>query len=175
VCLWAGGFTAPPLAREAGLAVNERGQIAIDPFMHSISHPEIYALGDAAHPLEPPGVQVRMAAFTAAVMGAHGADCLSAALRGKQPKPFSFAYAGQAIALGRRDAIGFNTYPDDRPRRPYFTGKLGYEIREFFVRLLADLPNIERRWPGSFLWLGKRRYAAIRRHAPPAARPLRHE
>jgi hypothetical protein len=36
------------------------------------------------------------------------------AAHGRQPKPFSFAYAGQAISLGRHDAIGFNTYPDDR-------------------------------------------------------------
>jgi NADH dehydrogenase FAD-containing subunit len=175
VCLWTGGFGVPGLAREAGLTVNQRGQIVIDPFMRSVSHPDIYALGDAAHPLEAPGVAVRMAAFTAVVMGAHGADCVSAAVRGRQPRPFSFAYAGQAISLGQRDAIGFNTYPDDRPRRPYFTGKLGYDIREFFVRLLADLPNIERRRPGVFLWLGKGRYAANKRRGLRRSQPLRHE
>jgi NADH dehydrogenase FAD-containing subunit len=169
VCVWAGGFSMPHLAREAGLAVNERGQILIDPFMRSISHPEIYAIGDAAQPLEAPGVAVRMAAFNAVVMGAHGADCLSAMLHGKEPQPFSFAYAGQAIALGRRDAIGFNTYPDDSPNSPYFTGRTGYVIREFFVRLLADLPNIERRWPGFFIWLGKGRYAAAKRQERIAA------
>jgi len=152
------------------LAVNERGQILIDPFMRSISHREIYAIGDAAQPVEEPGVKVRMSAFTAVVMGAHGADCVSAAIQGKTPRPFSFAYAGQAIALGRHNAIGFNTYPADRPNRPYFTGKPGFEIREFFVRLLADLPNLERRWPGSFLWLGRGRYDAARRARRASAR-----
>jgi NADH dehydrogenase FAD-containing subunit len=175
VCLWTGGFSVPALAREAGLAVNTRGQIVIDPFMRSVSHPDVYAVGDAAHPLEAPGVAVRMAAYSAAVMGAHGADCVQAALRGKQPTPFSFAYAGQAIALGRRDAIGFNTYPDDRPRRPYFAGRLGAGIRTFFVRLLAALPSLERRWPGVFIWLGKGRYAAMKRQGSPAAQSLRHE
>jgi NADH dehydrogenase FAD-containing subunit len=162
VCVWTGGFTVPSLAREAGLAVNERGQILIDPFMRSISHPEIYAVGDAAHPVEEPGVKVRMAAFTAAIMGAHGADCLSAAIQGKTPEPFSFAYMGQGIALGRHDAIGFGNYPDDKPHAPYFTGRFGYEFREFFVRFLADAPNLERRWPGVFWWRGKGRYAASR-------------
>jgi NADH:quinone reductase (non-electrogenic) len=177
VCLWAGGFTVPHLARAAGLAVNEQGQILIDPFMRSVSHPDVYAVGDAAHPLEAPGVAMRMAAFTAVVMGAHGADCLSATLHGRNPKPLSFAYAGQAIALGQHDAIGFNTYPDDRPHRPYFRGRLGYEVREFFVRLLADVPNLERRWPGAFLWLGKGRYAATKRQGLKAAtaQPLRHD
>jgi NADH dehydrogenase FAD-containing subunit len=165
----------PALAREAGLTVNARGQIVIDPFMRSVSHSEVYAIGDAADPREPPSVPMRMAAYTAVVMGAHGADCVSAAILGRQPRPFSFAYAGQAIALGRRDAIGFNTYPDDRPHWPYFTGRVGSSVREFFVRLLCDLPGIERRWPGTFLWLGKRRYAAGKRRASPGTQSLRHE
>lgn len=162
VCLWAGGFSVPPLARETGLAVNERGQILIDPFMRSISHSDVWAVGDAAYPVEVPGSVVRMSAFTAVLMGAHGADCLSAALQGQSPRPFSFVYAGQGIALGRRRAIGFGLTPDDRPKQPYFTGRVGYELRESFVRLLANLPNLERRRPGFFVWLGKGRYAASR-------------
>jgi NADH dehydrogenase FAD-containing subunit len=160
VCVWTGGFVAPGLAREAGLEVNERGQVLVDPYMRSISHPGIYAVGDAAHPVEEPGVRVRMSAYTATIMGAHGADCIAGAISGKTPKPLSFAYAGQGIALGRRDAIGFNNYPDDHPNRPYFTGRTGVAVREFFVNLLASLPAWERRWPGFFYWLGKGRYAA---------------
>jgi NADH dehydrogenase len=153
LCLWMGGFVAPPLAREAGLAVNERNQIVVDPFLRSISHPEIYAIGDAAHPREDPGAPVRMSAVTATIMGAHGADCLSAVLRGKAARPLSFAYLGQGIALGRHNAIGFNNYPDDKPYPPYFTGWLGYLIREGFVRLLASAVQ-----HGVIVWPGKRRY-----------------
>jgi NADH dehydrogenase FAD-containing subunit len=154
LCIWTGGFVAPSLAREAGLAVNERNQIVVDPFLRSISHPEIYAIGDAAHPREDPGVPVRMSAVTATIMGAHGADSLSAVLHGKAPRPLSFAYLGQGIALGRHNAIGFNNYPDDKPNPPYFTGWLGYLIREGFVRYLA---NATQR-PGIYVWVGKRRY-----------------
>jgi len=140
--------------------VNERNQIIVDPFLRSISHPEIYAIGDAAHPRENPGVPVvRMSAVTATIMGAHGADCLSAVLRGKMPRRLSFAYLGQGIALGRHNAIGFNNYPDDKPNPPYFTGWLGYLIREGFVRYLAIA--IQR--PGIFVWVGKRRYASAQR------------
>jgi NADH dehydrogenase len=160
LCVWTGGFVAPSLAREAGLAVNERNQIVVDPFLRSISHPEIYAIGDAAHSRENPGVPVvRMSAVTATIMGAHGADCLSAVLRGKTPRPLSFAYIGQGIALGRHNAIGFNNYPDDKPYPPYFTGWLGYLIREGFVRYLA----IATQRPGIFVWVGKRRYASAQR------------
>ncbi len=158
LCLWMGGFVAPSLAREAGLEVNESNQIVVDPYLRSISHPEIYAIGDAAHPREIPGAPVRMSAVTATIMGAHGADCLSATLRGKAPRPFSFSYLGQGIALGRHNAIGFNNYPDDKPVPPYFTGWLGYQIREIFVRYLAAAPRIERKWPGLFIWPGKGRY-----------------
>jgi NADH dehydrogenase len=165
LCLWTGGFSVPRVAREAGLSVNQRGQVLIDPFMRSISHPDIFAVGDAAHPVEDPGVRVRMSAFTAVILGAHGADCVSAVLQDKTPQPLSFAYAGQGIALGRHDAIGFNNYPDDTPKPPYFTRRAGYEAREFFVRLLAALPHYERRWPGITFWLGKGRYAASKRTA----------
>lgn len=163
LCLWTGGFSLLPLAREAGLSVNERGQVLIDPFMRSVSHPDIYAVGDAAHPVQDPGVAVRMAAVTAVFMGAHGADCVSAELAHKTPRPFSFAYLGQAIALGPHNAIGWNNYPDDKPRRPYFTGRFGYVNREFFVRLLAALPNFEKRLPGATVWLGKERFSHQRR------------
>src|SRR5258708_17346425 len=160
LCVWTGGFVAPSLAREAGLAVNERNQIVVDPFLRSIAHPEIYAIGDAAHPRENPGVPVvRMSAVTATIMGAHGADCLSAVLHGKTPRPLSFAYLGQGIALGRHNAIGFNNYPDDKPYPPYFTGWLGYLIREGVVRYLATA--IQR--PAIFVWVGKRRYERAQR------------
>ena len=149
---------APPLAREAGLAVNERNQIVVDPFLRSISHPEIYAIGDAAHPREIPGAPVRMSAVTATIMGAHGADSLSAVLRGKAPKPFSFAYLGQGIALGRHNAIGFNNYPDDKPVPPYFTGWLGYSISREVCALARAAPRLERRWRRLFVWPGKGRY-----------------
>jgi NADH dehydrogenase FAD-containing subunit len=158
MCLWMGGFVAPPLAREAGLEVNERNQIVVDPYLRSISHPEIYAIGDAAYPREIPGAPVRMSAVTATIMGAQGADSLSASLLGKAPKPFSFAYLGQGIALGRHNAIGFNNYPNDKSIPPYFTGWLGYQVREIFVRYLAAAPRLERHWPGLFVWPGKRRY-----------------
>ncbi|HZC78864.1 MAG TPA: FAD-dependent oxidoreductase, partial [Ktedonobacterales bacterium] len=163
VCVWAGGFIAPPLAREAGLLVNERDQVVIDPFMRSLSHPAIYAVGDAAQPQEDPGVPVRMSAFTAAIMGAHGADCLAAVLRGTTPRPLSFSYVGQGIALGRGNAIGFNKYPDDRPNPPYITGRVAYQLRELFVRFLAATVRLEARWPGFFVWVGKRRYIPTER------------
>jgi NADH dehydrogenase len=165
LCLWTSGFRAPPLAGTAGLAVNERGQILVDPFLRALEHPEIFAVGDAAHPVEEPGNHVRMSAATALIMGAHGADCLSALLRGHTPRPLSFAYQGQCIALGRQEAIGFHNYPADQAHHPYFTGHLGYTVREVVERYLVATLRIERRRPGAFFWVGKGRYAAAQRRA----------
>jgi NADH dehydrogenase len=165
LCLWTGGFSTLPLARESGLAVNQRGQILIDPFMRSISHPEVYAVGDSAHPLEDPGTPFRMSAFVAAISGAHAADCLSRVVRGQSPKPLSYAFYGQAIALGQHDAIAFSTYPDDKPKGPFLTAKAGHNLRGFFLNFFRVLPSLERRIPGFLFWTGKGRYAAAKRRA----------
>ena len=152
VCLWAGGFIAPPLAKESGLAVNERGQVLTDLYMRSISNPQIYAAGDSAQPISTSGLRVRMAAYTAAITGAHAADCLYNAILHRPQRPLNFAYLGQGIALGRHDSVDFNNFPDDTPKWPTLTGEFGVVGREFFVDLLANLPAIERRLPGLHFW-----------------------
>jgi hypothetical protein len=172
-CIWTGGFVAPTLAGEAGIAVNERNQVIVDPFMRSLSHPEIYAIGDAASPREDPGVRVRMAAVTAIILAAHGADCLSRVLRGKVPMPLSFVYAGQGIALGPHDFIGFSLDPNDKPVPPYFTGRLGSFIRKLGLRCFAASASIDYRFHVVF-WLGKRRYAAQQRRARRASQQVGH-
>jgi NADH dehydrogenase len=179
LCIWTAGFVVQPLAREAGLAVNERDQMLVDPFLRSVSHQEIYAIGDAASPVEDPGVaHVRMSAFTASIMGAHGADCLSAILSGKTPKPLSFAYLAQAIALGRHHAIFFPLSPDDRPRPPYITGRLGALTRVAAVNFVVAATLAQRRFPGLFMWLGKGRYEQAQRRKRALeehpSRPLHH-
>ena len=156
LCLWAGGFTVPSLARESGLAVNERGQVLIDPYMRSISNARIYAAGDSAQPADPSAMRIRMAAYTAAITGAHAADCLYNAIMNRPQKPLNFAYLGQGIALGRHDSVDFNNFPDDTPKWPTLTGEFGVVGREFFVNLLADLPAIERRLPGLHFWPSRR-------------------
>src|SRR2546426_2161388 len=164
LCIWTAGFVVPPQARDAGLAVNERDQILVDPFLRSVSHQEIYAIGDAASPVEDPGVaHVRMSSYTASIMGAHGADCLSAILFGKMPKPLSFGYLAQAIALGRHHAIFFPLSPDDRPRPPYITGWLGSLVRAAAVNFVVTATLVQHRFPAAFAWLGKGRYEQAQR------------
>jgi NADH dehydrogenase FAD-containing subunit len=159
LCIWTTGFVAPPLAREAGLSVNERGQILVDPFLRSVSHPQVYAIGDAAMPVRNPGVpHVRMSAYTASIMAAHAADCLSDVLKGATPKPLSFAYQAQAVALGRGSALFLPLSAEDKPVSPYFAGRTGAFVREAFVRFVIKATMSQQRFPGMFMWFGKNRY-----------------
>ncbi len=158
ITIWAGGFRAPAMAGQAGFKVNPLGQIIVDRFGRSLSHADVYGAGDSSHPLEEPGNPVRMSLFTAIVRGAHTADNLTAHLKGKRQKPLSFAYYGQGIAMGPKDAVGFLGYPSDKPVGPILRGKLAVSVRNFFVWLIFSFLVIERRFPGAFFWLGKNRY-----------------
>lgn len=169
VVIWAGGFRALPLARQAGLPINERDQILVDPYFRSLAWPTIYVAGDAAQPVQGTGAPLRMALFPALVTGAHVADNLTRLIRGRAQRPLGFSYYGQGIALGRRDAVGFATYPDDQPVGPLVTGRLGLIVRNFFVWLLLFMLQIERRLPGFFFWLGGKR-GQVGRAAEPERR-----
>jgi NADH dehydrogenase len=166
--LWAGGFIAPALAREAGLAVNERNQLLVDPMLRATTQPEIFVVGDAASPLETPGAPYRMSVFAALVSGAHVADNLARHLRGRAMKPLSFAYYGQAVSLGLKDAVGFATYPVDAVVGPIYRGWLAVSLRNFFIWFLTFAIEMEKTLPGFLVWLGKGRYAASQRRKPSA-------
>jgi len=156
--LWAGGFRAPVLGERSGFKVNRLGQVVVDRYGRSLSNPDVYAVGDASHPLEEPGNPVRMSLFTALIRGAHAADNLAATLNGKTRVHLSFAYYGQGIAMGPHDAVGFFGYPADQPVGPVLRGKLAVYVRDFFVWMIFAFLVIERRFPGFFFWLGKKRY-----------------
>lgn len=159
ICIWAGGFVAPGLAQEAGLAVNERRQALVDHHLRSIQDHRIFIVGDAAKPVYDTGAPVRMSAFFAMVTGAHVADSITRLVKGKSMKPFSFSTYGQGIAMGPDDAVGFMTFPNDQPVGWLLRGKLAVGVRSFFVWFLAYSLVIERHIPGFFLWFGKRRYS----------------
>ncbi|MFE1895636.1 NAD(P)/FAD-dependent oxidoreductase, partial [Streptomyces yangpuensis] len=47
--VWTAGFAAGPLAAAAGLEVTDGGRIVVDRAMRSVSHPNVYAVGDSAY------------------------------------------------------------------------------------------------------------------------------
>ncbi len=134
LCLWAGPFTVPSLAREAGLTVNDGGQALVDSHLRSVSHPEIAVVGDAADLTGAVEAPIRMACATALPMGAYAADDLAARLRGKAHRPYDFAYSFRCISLGRRDGLIQFVDADDQPKKRIFTGWLAARFKELICR-----------------------------------------
>jgi NADH dehydrogenase FAD-containing subunit len=146
-CLWAGAFAVPSLPKDAGLDVNERGQILVDLQLRSLSHPDIYAVGDAAYCADVP---TRMACATALPMGSHVGENIAAALNGKPQQDFRFGYVLQCISLGRSDALVQFVDLDDKPKESILTGRMGAFVKELICRYAVGTLINERTIPGFY-------------------------
>jgi NADH:ubiquinone reductase (H+-translocating) len=152
-CVWTVGVRVSPLASEAGIATDERGRIMTDATLQSISHPSVYAIGDAAAVRQPYGV-IHGTCQSGMPTGVHAADSISRGLRGKQPKPFRFGYIHQPVSLGRGDAVIQFTRPDDTPRRACLTGRRAVAYKEFVSSSPIKTYGLIKRFaiPGAILW-----------------------
>ncbi|MCP3017213.1 FAD-dependent oxidoreductase [Nocardiopsis dassonvillei] len=127
--LWTSGTRVSPLAASAGLTVDEHDRIVTDAALRSVSHPEVYATGDAAAILQGYGV-MHGTCQGGMPTGVHAAVSIVRTLEGKQPKPFRFGYYHTPVSLGRRDAVVQFTRPDDSPRRVCLTGRTAVRYKE---------------------------------------------
>ncbi|MBF6326092.1 NAD(P)/FAD-dependent oxidoreductase [Nocardia cyriacigeorgica] len=152
------GVRANPVAAAAGLAVDERGRIVTEATLRSISHPNIYAVGDAAAIEQGYGL-MHGTCQSGMPTGVHAAVSLARELKGKQPKAFRFGYYHTPVSLGRNDAVIQFTKPDSSPRRWYLTGKRATWYKETVSS--APWPTFQRmtRFPGSgSIWPSGGRY-----------------
>ncbi|ADD43990.1 NAD(P)/FAD-dependent oxidoreductase [Stackebrandtia nassauensis] len=128
--VWTTGFAVPGLATESGLATDADGRIHIDQTMRSASHPDVYAVGDAAVVRGPQGTILRMACGTGAPMALQAADAIAARLSGRRPHRFVFRYIHQNISLGRRDGLIQYVTSDDRPKNTILKGRAAVMYKE---------------------------------------------
>ncbi|WP_431962340.1 NAD(P)/FAD-dependent oxidoreductase [Nocardia sp. bgisy134] len=129
VVLWTAGVRVSPLAEQAGLTVDDHGRIVTDTVLRSVSHPNVYAVGDAAAVRQNYGV-IHGTCQSGMPTGAHAALAIALELKGKRPKPFRFGYFHFPISLGRGDAVVQFTRPDDSPNRFVLTGKRAVAYKE---------------------------------------------
>jgi NADH dehydrogenase FAD-containing subunit len=131
--VWAGGFTVPPLATEAGVAVDHTGRVIVDDQLRSVSHPNIFAVGDAAARSRR-GVAGRMSCQTALPMGAMVARVIATDLRGTSVTAPRSRYFWTNISIGRHDAVTQFTRADDTSLPVVLTGTAAARFKEFITR-----------------------------------------
>ncbi|MGH3676855.1 MAG: NAD(P)/FAD-dependent oxidoreductase [Mycobacterium sp.] len=151
--LWTTGVRVSPLAAGAGLQVDDRGRIVTDESLRSVSHPAVYAVGDAAAIRQSYGV-MHGTCQSGIPTALHAAASIVRELNGKQPKKFRFGYVHQPVSLGRHDAVIQFTHADDSPGRFYLAGRLAVAYKETVssspwptYRLIRSLPAV-----GSTTW-----------------------
>ena len=151
--LWTTGVRVSPLAEAAGLHVDDHGRIVTDESLRSVSHPTVYAVGDAAAIRQSYGV-IHGTCQSGIPTSLHAAASIVRELNGKQPKRFRFGYIHQPVSLGRGDAVIQFTHADDSPGRFYLSGRLAVAYKETVssspwttYRLIRALPGI-----GSMTW-----------------------
>lgn len=162
VVLWTSGTRVSPLAAAAGLAVDERGRIVTDAALRSVSHPEVYAVGDAAAIRQGYGV-MHGTCQGGMPTGVHAAMSIVRALKGKQPKPFRFGYYHTPVSLGRNDGVVQFTHPDDSPRRLHLTGRVAARYKEMVTAAPWPTWNRIKKMPASgAFWPRGGRFTRIR-------------
>lgn len=128
------GFAVHPIAAESGVEVCENGRVVVDSSMRSVSHPDVYAIGDAASARGAGGAPLRMACGSGIPMGWRAADSLALRLAGRSPREHTIRFYAQFISLGRRDGIAQPVDREDRAKGRAITGRVAARLKEFVCR-----------------------------------------
>jgi NADH dehydrogenase FAD-containing subunit len=137
--VWTAGFQVPELAAEAGLQVEASGRISVDETLRSVSHPDVYAVGDAAAARLPSGQVLRMACATGLPMAQQAVRAMADRLHGVSPRPLRYRFVQQCISLGRRDGLIQFVRADDSPVEAVLTGRFAAGYKTAILRGVAWL------------------------------------
>ncbi|MFI6020891.1 NAD(P)/FAD-dependent oxidoreductase [Streptomyces sp. NPDC051287] len=134
VTVWTTGFTARPVTGLGTLEVTGSGRIVVDGTMRSVSHPDVYAVGDAALATGPGDKPLRMSCATGAPMAWLAADALAARLTGGKPPKVPLRYFNQCISLGRGQGLIQYVTADDRAVAAVLTGRTAALYKELICK-----------------------------------------
>ncbi|MFF1709957.1 NAD(P)/FAD-dependent oxidoreductase [Streptomyces sp. NPDC058268] len=134
VTVWTTGFAVHPIARATTLEVTDSGQIVVDRTMRSVSHPDVYAVGDAAMAMGPGDKPLRMSCATGTPMAWQAADAIAARLTGGKIPKTPLRYFNQCISLGRRNGLIQYVTADDRSVKAALTGRLAALYKELICK-----------------------------------------
>ncbi|MEU4265184.1 NAD(P)/FAD-dependent oxidoreductase [Streptomyces argenteolus] len=134
VTVWTTGFAAHPIAKATALEVTGTGQIVVDGTMRSVSHPEVYAIGDAAMAVGPGDKPLRMSCASGGFTAWQAADAVAARLTGGKLPNVPIRYFNQCISLGRKEGVIQYVTADDRAVRAALTGRLAAVYKELVCK-----------------------------------------
>ncbi|MFI6370057.1 NAD(P)/FAD-dependent oxidoreductase [Streptomyces sp. NPDC050546] len=134
VAVWTTGFAVHPIAQATTLDVDDTGQILVDGTMRSISHPDVYAIGDAALAMGPGDRPLRMSCASGTPMAWQAADAIAARLTGGKLPNVPLRYFNQCISLGRKEGLIQYVTADDRAVRAALTGRFAAVYKELVCK-----------------------------------------
>ncbi|MEU7078902.1 FAD-dependent oxidoreductase [Streptomyces sp. NPDC046409] len=134
VTVWTTGFAVHPIARATTLEVDGTGRIVVDGTMRSVSHPDVYAIGDAAMAMGPGDKPLRMSCASGTPTAWQAADSIAARLTGGKLPDTPLRYFNQCISLGRKDGLIQYVTADDRAVRAALTGRIAAVYKELVCK-----------------------------------------
>ncbi|MEV0180477.1 FAD-dependent oxidoreductase [Streptomyces sp. NPDC050625] len=134
VTVWTTGFAVHPIAGATTLEVTGTGRIVVDRTMRSVSHPDVYAIGDAALVVGPGDKPLRMSCASGVPTAWQAADAIAARLTGGKLPNVPLRYFNQCISLGRREGLIQYVTADDRAVRAALTGRLAAVYKELVCK-----------------------------------------
>ncbi|MFD0022709.1 NAD(P)/FAD-dependent oxidoreductase [Streptomyces sp. NPDC058382] len=134
VTVWTAGFAVHPIAKATALEVTGTGQIVVDGAMRSVSHPDVYAIGDAAMVMGPGDKPLRMSCASGIPTAWQAADGIAARLTGTKPPHTPLRYFNQCISLGRKEGVIQYVTADDRAVRAAVTGRFAAFYKELVCK-----------------------------------------
>ncbi|MEU7690898.1 FAD-dependent oxidoreductase [Microbispora hainanensis] len=137
VTVWATGFAVNPIAEATTLEVTGTGQIVVDATMRSVSHPDVYAIGDAAHAMGPGDKPLRMSCASGTLTAWQAAEAIAARLTGGKLPNVPIRYFNQCISLGRKYGLIQYVTADDRSVGAVLTGRLAAVYKELICKSAA--------------------------------------
>ncbi|WP_030929844.1 NAD(P)/FAD-dependent oxidoreductase [Streptomyces sp. NRRL B-24720] len=134
VTVWTTGFAVHPIAKATALEVTGTGQIVVDGTMRSVSHPDVYAIGDAAMAMGPGDKPLRMSCASGTPTAWQATDAIAARLTGGKLPNAPLRYFNQCISLGRKEGVIQYVTADDRAVRAALTGRLAAVYKELVYK-----------------------------------------
>ncbi|MFW3460910.1 NAD(P)/FAD-dependent oxidoreductase [Streptomyces microflavus] len=134
VTVWTTGFAVHPIAQATALKTDTTGRIEVDGTMRSLSHPDVYAIGDAARVMGPADKPLRMSCASGVPTAWQAADSIASRLTGTKPTTVPLRYFNQCISLGRREGLIQYVTADDRARPAALTGRTAALYKELVCK-----------------------------------------